>query len=100
LCAVADWRLQGDIRNPVRPSIPRWNDFKKKFAIYLAAEPAQRQLIIKGNADYYSSGVLPAFVPALQAGLPSTVVCETVNGRRTESVVTPVVHKPSDDIPK
>ena len=100
LCAVADWRLQGDIRNPVRPSIPRWNDFKKKFAIYLAAEPAQRQLIIKGNADYYSSGVLPAFVPALQAGLPSTVVCETINGRRTESVVTPVVHKPSDDIPK
>ena len=100
LCAVADWRLQGDIRNPVRPSIPRWNDFKKKFAIYLAAEPAQRQLIIKGNADYYSSGVLPAFVPALQVGLPSTVVCETINGRRTESVVTPVVHKPSDDIPK
>lgn len=100
LCAVADWRLQSDIRNPVRPSIPRWNDFKKKFSVYLEAEPAQRQLIIKGNADYYSSGILPDFVPTLQAGLPSTVVCETVNGRRTESVVTPVVHKPSDDIPK
>ena len=72
----------------------------KKFAIYWAAEPLQRKQIIEGNAHYYSSGDLPAFVPALQAGLPSTVVCETVNGRRTESVVTPFVHKASDDIPR
>ena len=100
LCAVADWRLQNDKKNPIRESILRWEDFMKKFAIYWTAEPLQRKQIIEGNAHYYSSGELPAFVPALQAGLPSTVVCETVNGRRTESVVTPVVHKPSDDIPK
>ncbi|MBR7631927.1 T6SS effector phospholipase Tle3 domain-containing protein [Janthinobacterium lividum] len=100
LCAVADWRLQNDLRSPVRKSILRWNDFMKKFAIYLAAEPTQRRQIIEGNADYYSSGVLPAFVPALPTGLPSTVVCEIVNGRRTESVISPVVHKASDDIPK
>ncbi|WP_435526500.1 effector protein Tle3 domain-containing protein [Janthinobacterium kumbetense] len=100
LCAVADWRLQ---RNPLilkRPSIPRWEEFLTQFGIYWAAESAQRKQIIEGNAQYYSSGELPAWLPALQAGLPSTVVCEIVNGRRTESVVTPVVHKASNDIPR
>ncbi|MNS61727.1 hypothetical protein D3C72_947600 [compost metagenome] len=99
LCAVADWRLKTDDKIP-RPSILKWDTFAKNFAVYLAAEPAARKAIIVGNARYYSSGELPACIPALHAGLPSTVVCETVNGRRTESVMTPVVHKSSDDIPK
>ena len=99
LCAVADWRLKRNDKIP-RPSILKWDTFAKKFAVYLAAEPPKRRQIIEGNADYYSSGELPAWLPALQAGLPSTVVCETVNGRRTETVLAPVVHKPSDDIPK
>ena len=100
LCAVADWRLQNDLRNPVRPSILRWDDFLTKFSVYWAAEPAQRKKVIEGNADYYSSGRLPACVPALQAGLPSTVVCETVNGRRTESVFPPLSRRAINDIPK
>ena len=90
LCAVADWRLQNDLRNPVRPSILRWDDFLKKFSVYWNAELAQRKQIIEGNASYYSNGVLPAWLPGLRAGLPSTVVCETLNGRRTESVISPV----------
>ncbi len=100
LCAVADWRLQRDALIPHRPSIRRWEEFLTQFGVYWASESTQRRQIIEGNAQYYSSGVLPAWLPDLQAGLPSTVVCETVTGRRTESVITPVVHKASDDIPK
>ncbi|WP_221302577.1 DUF3274 domain-containing protein [Janthinobacterium sp. S3M3] len=100
LCAVADWRLQNDINTRKRPSILRWEEFLEQFDIYWAAEPEQRRQIIEGNVRYYSSGHLPACIPALQAGLPSTVVCEIVNGRRTESVTVPSVHKPSDEIPK
>ena len=85
LCAVADWRLQKDIKAPERQSILRWKQFLEKFPLYWAAESASRKELIEGNAEYYSSGVLPASIPALQAGLPSTVVCETVSGRRTES---------------
>jgi hypothetical protein len=99
LCAVADWRLKTDDKIP-RPSILKWDTFAKNFAVYLSAEPAARKAIIVGNAHYYSSGELPACILALHEGLPSTVVCETVTGRRTESVITPVVHKASDDIPK
>ncbi|MGK5079085.1 T6SS effector phospholipase Tle3 domain-containing protein [Janthinobacterium sp. HLX7-2] len=100
LCAVADWRLQRNIYAPKRLSILGWEEFLTQFGIYWAAESTQHRQIIEGNAHYYSSGVLPAWLPALHAGLPSTVVCETLTGRRTESVVTPVVHKASDDIPK
>ncbi|WP_251373784.1 DUF3274 domain-containing protein [Janthinobacterium sp. JC611] len=99
LCAVADWRLKRNDKIP-RPSILKWDTFAKKFAVYLSAEPPRRRQIIEGNADYYSSGELPAWLPALQAGLPSTVVCETVIGMRTETALAPVAHKPSDDIPK
>lgn len=38
--------------------------------------------------------------PAFAQIKDHAVVCETVTGRRTESVITPVVHKASDDIPK
>ena len=100
LCAVADWRLQKDIKVLERPSILRWKVFCTQFALYWAAEPAPRKELIEGNAHYYSSGELPACVPALQAGLPSTVVCETVDGRRTESSFPPLSRRAINDIPK
>ncbi|MGK5027578.1 T6SS effector phospholipase Tle3 domain-containing protein [Janthinobacterium sp. RB2R34] len=100
LCAVADWRLQKDLRNPVRPSILRWDDFLNTFSIYWNAEPMQRKLIIEGNANYYSNGALPAWLPGLQAGLPSTVVCETLNGQRTESTFPSFSRRAINDIPK
>jgi hypothetical protein len=84
LCAVADWRLTQSQEN--RPSIMRWDKFLSKFAIYWKDEPKWRKDIIEGNAKYYSSGELPACVPALHTGLPSTVVCETVTGTRTVAV--------------
>ncbi|WP_313707279.1 DUF3274 domain-containing protein, partial [Massilia sp.] len=81
LCAVADWRLQ---RDPlaVRPSIPQWDDFIQKFSVYWSVEKPERKELIQGNSKYYSSGELPACVPALHAGLPGLVVCETVAGDR------------------
>ncbi|WP_425402737.1 effector protein Tle3 domain-containing protein [Janthinobacterium psychrotolerans] len=99
LCAVADWRLKTNDQIP-RPSILRWDTFTKNFSPYWSAEPAERKAVIFGNARYYSSGELPACVPSLFSGMPSTVVCETVNGRRTQSSVIPAVHRASDDIPK
>jgi hypothetical protein len=99
LCAVADWRLKTNDQIP-RPSILRWDTFTKKFSPYWSAEPAERKAVIFGNARYYSSGELPACVPSLFAGMPSTVVCETVNGRRTESVFPPLRRRAINDIPK
>lgn len=86
LCAVADWRLKKDELYP-RPSILRWSEFIKKYSVYWNVEPASRKAVIEGNASYYSTGVLPACVPSLLAGLPSTVVCETMNGVRTPSPI-------------
>lgn len=99
LCAVADWRLQENKLAPERPSVLKWEKFLAQFGVYWAAEPLERKQIIQGNARYYSSGVLPGCVPGLRTGLPSTVVCETSNGIRTNSVVVPKTHRPSDDIP-
>ncbi|CDG82447.1 T6SS effector phospholipase Tle3 domain-containing protein [Janthinobacterium agaricidamnosum] len=82
LCAVADWRLKMDDRR-LRPGILGWNKFQKLFYAYWAAEPKWRKDVIEGNAKYYSSGEMPACVPPLHTGLPSTVVCETVAGIRT-----------------
>jgi hypothetical protein len=85
LCAVADWRLKkNDLL--LRPGILEWDRFQKLFSAYLAVEPQWRKDVIEGNAKYYSSGELPACVPALHTGLPSTVVCETVTGTRTVAV--------------
>ncbi|MET3134792.1 pimeloyl-ACP methyl ester carboxylesterase [Oxalobacteraceae bacterium GrIS 1.11] len=89
LCAVADWRLKKD-EPKLRPGIMGWDSFLGKFGHYFSAEPAWRTAVIKGNAEYYSTGLLPACVPSLQAGLPSTVICETLNGIRT--VATPPKH--------
>ncbi|WP_183759346.1 DUF3274 domain-containing protein, partial [Janthinobacterium sp. S3M3] len=100
LCAVADWRLKKSDSLRDRPGIEKWNDFIKTFNAYWSDETVERKVLIEGSVDYYSTGTLPACVPALHVGLPSTVVCEIINGRRTESAIAPKTHKPSDDIPK
>lgn len=82
LCAVADWRLQRDPKAEKRLSVMRWGEFAIRFSTYWNVENAERKELILGNADYYSSGVLPSCVPALHTGLPSLVVCETVAGDR------------------
>ncbi|WP_426100939.1 T6SS effector phospholipase Tle3 domain-containing protein [Massilia sp. TSP1-1-2] len=86
LCAVADWRLQSSKSAQPRPSIMKWGQFVKDFHGYWEAEPKWRKDVVQGSADYYSSGRLPACVPPLHTGLPSTVVCETVAGARTAAV--------------
>lgn len=86
LCAVADWRLQNNPLAPVRSSILRWKTFILDFGIYWDVEPSSRTELIKGSARYYSTGELPVCVPALHLGLPSLVVCETMQGTRTARV--------------
>ena len=76
LCAVADWRLQQG--KQTRPSIMKWEKFLSDFNDYLKVEPPWRRELIVGNADYYSTGMLPDCVPTLMEGLPSSVVCETL----------------------
>lgn len=82
LCAVADWRLQSNKTALKRPSIKLWEKFLAEFGLFWNVEKPDRKALIAGNADYYSSGNLPACVPGLHAGLPSSVVCETVAGDR------------------
>ena len=78
LCAVADWRLTHD-RRIKRPGILRWDDFNKKYSTYFDREPRWRNELIAGNVNYYSNGMLPAFVPVLPEGLPPSVTCETTS---------------------
>jgi hypothetical protein len=59
------------------------------FGIYWNVEPSPRKELIQGSARYYSTGDLPLFVPALHAGLPSLVVCETMQGTRTARAPVP-----------
>lgn len=80
LCAVADWRLQQ--LPSERTGIFKWKDFMSEFSAYWAVETPQRKAVIEGNTKYYSHGDLPSCVPPLYAGLPSAVVCETVDGYR------------------
>lgn len=87
LCAVADWRLQQ--LTTKRPSIRTWANFISDFGIYLEKEPSMRKALIEGNARYYSTGELPACIPALHTGLPSFVVCETMQGNRAARTPTP-----------
>jgi len=65
-----------------RPSILQWKQFIEIFSKYWNVEKPERKELILGNAKYYSDGELPACVPALHAGLPGLVVCETVAGDR------------------
>lgn len=75
LCEVADWRVQ---RNPRRQrrSILQWAEFEANHAVYLESEPVWRRRLIDGNAEYYSTGVLPAGLPVLPEGLPADVLSE------------------------
>jgi pimeloyl-ACP methyl ester carboxylesterase len=98
LCAVADWRMQTDMQAPRRPSIPLWKNFVKKFDVYWKAEPSWRRELINGTADYYSTGILPSCVPTLLEGLPTTVVCETLESasyQRLARKLAPVENVPA-----
>ena len=106
LCAVADWRLKKGIPQEVRDGILSWKHFLNTFASapsmdpnkptanYWAVEPQWRKEVIEGNADYYSTGVLPACVPSLTAGLPNAVICQKIDeaamAHPPRSVVKPV----------
>jgi hypothetical protein len=91
LCAVADWRLKIGDKRELRDGIFTWKEFLKTFAAapsadpkhptanYWSVEPQWRKDLIEGNANYYSSGVLPACVPSLTAGLPTAVICQRVD---------------------
>ncbi|MBB3222781.1 T6SS effector phospholipase Tle3 domain-containing protein [Pseudoduganella umbonata] len=83
LCAVADWRLKKiDSLDKNRPKIVLWNEFLEKFRIYWEDELAWRKELIEGNADYYSSGVLPLCLPVLTGKLWRIVISETMHGKR------------------
>jgi hypothetical protein len=83
LCAVADWRLKrpGSM-DRIRPGILQWRQFVAEFGTYLQCEPQWRRELIEGNADYYSSGVLPVCLPLLTGKLSDIVVSETTAGKR------------------
>ncbi|MES3022690.1 MAG: DUF3274 domain-containing protein [Pseudomonadota bacterium] len=94
LSAVADWRLKQGNAEKARSSILEWEKFVQRFHIYWKDEPQWRRELIEGNSKYYSTGVLPACVPALHVGLPGSVVCETLNGRRSASAKPTSPHEP------
>jgi Protein of unknown function (DUF3274) len=95
LCAVADWRLKdvsiSGSRGDLRPGFLTWTDIEKatgSFGKFLAIDKAQRPdryKVIRDNTVYYSTGVLPTWLPVLPEGLPPTVVCETLDGKRIAS---------------
>lgn len=86
LCAVADWRVQQNDKD--RPSIIKWRDFVSTFDSYWIKEPRLRKEVIEGSARYYSSGALPACVPPLHVGIPTSVACETIRGIRTSATLS------------
>ena len=75
LCAVADWRLKTKIEKKSRADILLWEEFSSKYSDYFSREPSWRSLLIKGNSNYYSTGVLPV-LPVLPEGLPAAVLAE------------------------
>jgi hypothetical protein len=85
LCAVADWRLKkpgnGD---PDRKGILTWDKFIDKHNAYYECEPDWRKLLIEGNVDYYSNGILPKCLPVLTGKLWDIVVSETTTGKRVD----------------
>ena len=90
LCAVADWRLkipEGTER--ARLKILTLPKFLRSFNAYYASEPDWRKLLIIGNANYYSSGVLPPALPLLTGELWDIVISETTSGKR----VVPTISK-------
>jgi len=85
LCAVADWRLKRpDPTKKARMGILIWGKFQEQFGVFYNSEPDWRKALIEGNCTYYSTGKLPDCLPVLPAGLPPTVVSETMSGQRIE----------------
>ena len=80
LCAVADWRLKepppGEL---IRPGILTWSDFMDLHKKFFECEPEDIKKIVRGNCDYYSTGVMPSCVPTI-ARRPPAVVAETTTG--------------------
>ncbi|MEJ7804769.1 MAG: DUF3274 domain-containing protein [Telluria sp.] len=104
LCAVADWRLKRGASREVRDGILSWKKFLETFAVapstdpkrptanYWSVEPKWRKDVIEGNARYYSTGVLPACVPSLTAGLPTAVICQRIEKDAMKHAPRPVVN--------
>jgi len=85
---MADWRLKKPKPKEIlRPGILTWADFVTDFGAYLRCEPQWRRELIEGNADYYSSGNLPACLPLLTGKLWDIVMSETVTGTRVGQTV-------------
>lgn len=83
LCAVADWRLKIQRSNDRRRlGIRTWADFLNSSGSYYACEPAWRQQLIRGNANYYSNGRLPSDLPLFTGKLWTIIVAETTSGAR------------------
>ncbi len=100
LCAVADWRLKKPkLKEVIRPGILTWEKFQEDFVLYWSEEDPERKKIIEGSCDYYSTGVLPAWLPNITQR-PPAVVCETTLGRRTDTSGAPApssTHALTDD---
>jgi len=89
LCVVADWRLKtADTKGNPRPGILIWEVFIKRFNEYYASEPDWRKQLIRGNAEYYSSGVLPENLPLLTGELWDIVISETTSGKHVMASAT------------
>jgi len=83
LCAVADWRIKNVRDKEIsRPGILTLGEFTIRFASYLGCEPAWRKELILGNAEYYSSGLLPSTLPLLTGKLWKIIISETTDGAR------------------
>ena len=102
LCAVADWRLKKGESHEVRDGILSLKKFLGRFAVapsadpkepsadYWTVEPKWRKDLISGNANYYSTGVLPVCVPSLTAGLPTSVICQRIEKRAMTRAARPI----------
>ncbi|WP_218509577.1 DUF3274 domain-containing protein [Variovorax sp. dw_308] len=101
LCAVADWRLQDLTLMPhgwiSRPGIMQWGRFMSLYGCFFAGEAGWRQELIRGNCEYYSNGKLPEILPVLPDGLPSLVVCETMNGKQVTQGAKKVAQADEDE---
>ena len=71
-------------RDNICPGILTWAKFVGKYGTYLECEPQWRRELIEGNADYYSDGLLPKFLPVLSGKLWDIVVSETTAGKRVD----------------
>lgn len=102
LCAVADWRLKiAKPEDTPRFGIITWELFTQRFSTYYSCEPDSRKRLIYGNANYYSSGLLPNNLPLLAGKLWSIVITEITSGKRVAPPVpTPPVwrRKRGEDI--